>query len=383
MRGPAARFGMMAVLPMLNACDIGPGASMAEPVIVESTQLQVLDSIVRLTDVRDVMSSNDGAIWVLDAMEPFVHIYGVDGVHRVATGRKGRGPGEMLFPAFLLNVDGEVEVWDRGTQRRLSISSGGKISDRGSIDRRLFFHARSDILQISYGAPFRSRWTAGSLVTAVYPKGLLTDADYRSGRVVRVQDDTLHVLVEFEDLLDAAVDEAARNLVGIPLWDACPDGSLRVLDPSHGRLYRLDSSGEVVDTVALPISIEPLRADHIRRYLHRMVVHELGSNAVGDPDVEREVERLLRVHRRDFGTKLPSGVDLQCDKAGRTWIAEFDNSVHSLGYGADWLVINGNISQRVRFPEGFRPFELGARRAIGIFTDSLEAQRLVSAWLPI
>lgn len=385
MRGSAAQLLMLAVLPMLKACGDGSGAPMAEPLIVEDSHLQVLDTAARLTDVRDVMSTDDGSIWVLDAMEPFVHIYGAEGEHQLATGRKGRGMGEMLFPTFLLNVDGGVEVWDRGTQRRLLISSDGTIVDRGRIDRGLLFHARSDILQVTYGAPFRSRVMAGSVITTVYPKGLLTDVDYRSGQIVRVQDDQLQVLLQFEDVLDAGVsgDEAARHLVGIPLWDACPDGSLRVFDPDYGRLFHLDSSGRVRDTLDLAVSTEPLRTEHIRRYLRGMVVQELGSGAVGDPDVEREVETLVRSHRREFGTKLPGGVDLRCDVSGRTWIAEFDNSVHSLGFGANWLVVDGNTSQRVRFPEGFRPFEIGPRRAIGIFTDSLDVQWLASALLPI
>jgi hypothetical protein len=371
-------------LVLTTSCIVDGETNMTQPPLAEVAEARPFGDS-HLTNVRDLLPGTGDKIWVLDAVEPFVHLYRSDGTPPVSFGRAGRGVGEMLNPVVLLNDEPAPNVWDRGNHSRLRLSTDGVIYDGGRLETQLLFHARSDIQEVSYGRPFRARRIRGSVVTAVYPQGLNADVDFRYGRIVRVTDAGIDVLVEFQGLLggeEATGRPHPRNLVGIPLWDVCPDGSIHLLDPYQRSLLRLTPNGSIRDTLDLPLGTETLESQHIRRYLRLMVVHELGSGAAGEPDVEREIERLADAHRDDFGEHVPPAADLLCDFAARTWIERFDNSADPLGYGRDWLVVEGDTFRRVRFPERFRPIHIGERQAIGILTDSLDVQRVATTEIP-
>ena len=94
--------------------DASSGASVAE-----SAETQVIpDEAVRLSGTPDQISGiadlapgEDGAVWVLNTIEPFFVAVAEDGTILRQWGRKGDGPGEFDSPSTLLRGGEPGHVW--------------------------------------------------------------------------------------------------------------------------------------------------------------------------------------------------------------------------------------------------------------------------------
>ena len=161
---------------------------------------------------------------------------------------------------------------------------------------------RGDIDVVTYGDPLRVAATAnGNIVKAEFPSAVMWASDVWTGAVVRFgSHGTVERMVDFGSLRGASHEDVRtrRFLVPVPLWDACPDGSVVVLDPLARFLYHVESSWEERDSLPVPWDSPPLsRADRIN-YLAGQMKAELQGQRVESS----EMEAMLARAEREAGT---------------------------------------------------------------------------------
>jgi len=235
-------------------------------ITIDSDQVTWESTEGALWGIADVLEM-DGMIWVLSPVEPFVHglRYGAE---MVAFGTQGHGPGEFRSARALLPSGevGEITIWDAASRLYRTFSHEGlPVSTReaGALGT-----VRGDIDVVTFGDPLRRATTAnGSIVKAEFAGAVMWGSDLWTATLVRT---TAHGdverLVDFGDLHGAFHEEVRTRsvLVPVPLWDACPDGTVVVLDPMARFLYRIDSTWEERDSLFVPWDVPPLtRADRI------------------------------------------------------------------------------------------------------------------------
>ncbi len=142
-------------------------------------------------------------------------------------------------------------------------------------------------------------------------------------------DGNVERLVDFGDLQGAFHEQVRTRsvLVPVPLWDACPDGSVVVLDPMARFLYRIDSTWEERDSLFVPWDVPPLtRADRIN-YLKGQMKAELQRQSVEASEMEAMLARAEEGGRDQFPAAAPLAVDLKCSE-GQVWMQEYDGAAH-------------------------------------------------------
>ncbi len=344
----------------------------------------------RLWGTRDVVAI-DGSTWALTSSEPFLHVF--RGGVRVGTfGRSGAGPIEMQAPKALLvgSGAGEVTVWDPGAEKYLAYPSLSKSKFRPTVTAapRLGGLIRSDIDRVTFGDPYRIGFGIGHRVAASYGDGVMGGGDLWSGQLHRFP--RIHEKdepwIDFAQLPGAAeVTKRDAVLGAVPLWDACADGRIALLDPIGKMVYLIASDWEDRDSIPLAWPSRPLRRSERIGYLVAQFRNEVGDSNRSDEEIASEVAGLERETRHMFSVDAPLGVDLKCG-AGRVWVQEFDGVTDPLGFGPVWRTVSVDARHpsdiRVTFPAHFTLHRIVGSEILGVMTDPLGQERIAKISLP-
>ncbi len=337
--------------------------------------------------VADVLE-RDGVIWVLSPVDPFVH--GLrSGAEVAAFGTQGDGPGEFRSARALLPLGklGQITIWDAASRLYRTFSSDGlPVSNR---EARAIGTVRGDIDGVTFGDPLRvAATTDGGTVRGEFAGAVMWGSDLWTATLVRTgADGNVERLVDFGDLRGASHEDVRTRsvLVPVPLWDACPDGSVVVLDPMARFLYLVESSWEERDSLSVPWDAPPLsRADRIN-YLKGQMNAELQGQRVEASEMEAMLARAEQGGRDQFPASAPLAVDIKCSE-GRVWMQEYDGTAHPLGFSQMWrtVALAGTTSPylEVILPTAFQLFRVSDSRLLGIVTDDMDLQRVASIPLP-
>ncbi len=337
--------------------------------------------------IADVLE-RDGVIWVLSPVNPFIH--GLrSGAEMVAFGSQGEGPGEFRSARALLTLGdvGQITIWDAASRLYRTYSQEGlPVSTReaGALGT-----VRGDIDVVTSGDPLRVAATArGGTIRAEFAGAVMWGGDLWAATLVRTgTDGSAEPIVDFGDLIGASHEDlrTKRFLVPVPLWDACPDGSVVVLDPIARLLYLVESSWEARDSLFLSWDVAPLgRSDRIG-YLTGQMKAELQGQQVESSEMEAMLARAEAGSRDQFPAAAPLAVDIRCSE-GRVWMQEYDGAAHPLGFGRNWRTISLSGStphySEVVLPAGFALFRASESHLLGVVTDESDLQRVASIALP-
>lgn len=350
-----------------------------------------------LWGVRDVARSN-GDYWALTESEPFVHIFGADGVRTSAFGTEGDGPGDLRSPRALWpGTKGTVSVWDFGHARVATFSREGTLVESRPVPTPGV--VRADMDNVTFGDPFRVfQEDGGTIVLTHYDSPVTHPNHLWSGRLVRAGRDPsgeVETIVSFaRDLPGADGRPGNRNeplfLGPVPLWDGCPGGGVAVLDAVAGTVYFHGGPGSVAskwpDSLTLPWRPNPLPAEDRVAYIrHQMKAEARGQN-VGESEIEAMAARAARDAEGLFPQEAPLAVDLRCGPS-RIWLQEYDGSSSPLGYGTLWQTASASERGRqpyftqVAFPSGFAPLRFLGPQVLGTVVNSAGLERLAVAEL--
>lgn len=371
----------------LGSCDASsPESSTVE---IDSGALTVFETGESLWGVRDIVQSGD-VIWALTEVEPFLRAYDPSGDLLAEFGSAGEGPGELRNPqALSATTAGQaVAVWDLGSASLAVFNAqGDQVSTTPvPVYRR---GARLDIRTVTFGDPFRLVAKGGETLMVDYATGPNLPDDMWSGNIVRVTNDASEpaVLVDFAADLEGSITRASglMALAPVPLWDACPDGRVAVLDPVAGHLRFFGPDGRSDEPIPLPWKPRPLRTEELVAHIRSRMQAETRDDDVDPAEIERAAEAAVASAGDRLPAETPLGVNLLCS-AGRVWIQEFDGLAHPLGYGRAWwsvdLTDGAARAERVVFPDRFTPFQMTDSTAIGVVTDLVELQRVAVVRLP-
>ncbi len=337
--------------------------------------------------IADVLE-RDGFIWVLSPIDPFVH--GLrSGTEVAAFGTQGDGPGEFRSARALLSLGdvGHITIWDAASRLYRTFTADGlpvATRDAGEVGT-----VRGDIDVVTFGDPLRVAATAkGGTVKAEFPSAVKWGSDLWTATLVRTgADGNVERLVDFGDLRGASHEDVRTKsvLVPVPLWDACPDGSVVVLDPMARFLYLVKSSWEERDSVFVPWDVPPLsRAERIN-YLKGQMRAELQGRLVESSEMEAMLARAEAGGRDQFPASAPLAVDIKCSE-GRVWMQEYDGTAHPLGFSRTWrtVALAGTTSpySEVILPPAFQLFRVSDSQLLGVVTDDMDLQRVASIPLP-
>lgn len=117
-RRARVRLSLALLVLVLAGCGETEGPNRAGPDF--STRLKefpgsAIDSV--LTDVRSVVPTDDGSLYVLGSLPPHLLHFSRDGRLLEASGGEGDGPGEFSRPALMARVGQELWVLDGGEAR--------------------------------------------------------------------------------------------------------------------------------------------------------------------------------------------------------------------------------------------------------------------------
>ena len=374
-----------AVLPFLVVSCGQPGSADPGPISIDVDQL-TWQSGGDLWGIADVLE-RDGTVWVLSSAAPFVH--GLrEGAEVVTFGDQGEGPDELRSARALVATGdaSQVTVWDSGSRLYRTFSGDGQLVS--TREARPIGRVRGDIDVVTFGAPLRVAATAAGIVRADFPGEVSWGNNVWTGRLVRADaDGGAEAVIDFADLPGASqVDPEQRTLLGpVPVWDACPDGRIALLDPVARQLYLMASTWEERDSVSGPWEVEPITRSHRLAYLSNQIKAELQGQSMDESEMQAMVEGVEEASRDMFAPSAPAGVDVKCS-ADRVWIQEFDGTSHPLGLGRRWRTIDlagsAPAFSQVVLPAGFRPYRISESEMLGVVTDSLDLQRVAGVRLP-
>jgi hypothetical protein len=327
--------------------------------------------------VRDLQVDEEGHVWILSVDSPFVSVIREDGRPTTSFGTPGPGPAELGTPWSLIPIGtGGVLVWDAGRRRVLEYAlsddstyfvSGVPVEIQSNTVIR-------SIEETSYGTPLRMAAAGKTFVVQPAQHPVLNSGDLRKivllmGPAPAAVQDTLYTGPPSAD------SSAAEFLVPVPLWTACEDGSVVVLEPP-ARLMTLDPASGTADTVLLPVKAADLKETDLRRYLrHSMEVELTGRARPPEEVIQRRIDQVVRDGRDLFGHTAPAATSLLCDEIANLWIQAFSTSTHPVGFGDEWLVVHGGrVIAEVRFPVGFQPRAIRRSGVYGVRRDELDVE---------
>lgn len=380
------RFPIVVLTLPFVGCGEAPGDAPAS-ISFDSDQLIWQSPEGAFWEIADVLEKDD-MIWVLSPADPFVH--GLrSGAEVVAFGNQGDGPGEFRSARALLPLGdaGHITVWDAGARLYRTFSSdGAPVSTR---DASAIGSVRGDIDAVTFGAPLRvEAATGGKIVKAEFPGAVRWGGDLWTATLLRSSaDGTVERTVDFGDLRGASHEDLRTKsiLVLVPLWDACPDGSVVVLDPIARSLYLIDSSWAERDSLLVRLDVAPLTRTDRLNYLQGQMESELRGQQIESSEMEAMLASAEEGSRDQFPVLAPLAVDIKCSQGG-VWVQKYDGASHPLGFGRTWHVfaLAGSPSAytTVTLPPGFRLFRVSDSHLLGVVTDDMDLQRVASISLP-
>ena len=253
-----------------------------------------------------------GNVFILDSGNHRVQKFGPDGRYLASFGRKGQGPGEMLFPAWLdMDKDGNLYVTDPQNSRVQVLSSEGK----GIRTVR--------VMGDGPGAAFVSGKDAGLLIMGrpVIGMALALSKEERKpvSPAIRVIDGEGRTVRAYGAGLDLG-DALLNNVLNRSIVAAGPDGSAVVVYKSRNLIEKYSAAGGLL-----------WRAD--REMGFSMEVRDKGK-------VEKAGGGGISLRMPEVNTASAAAA---VDDLGRIWIATFARQLRKEEKVETTISIRGSI----------------------------------------
>lgn len=322
------------------------------------------------------VSASGDTVFVLDALQRRVKVFGPDGRFLRQFGGRGKGPGEYEAPAGIAAVpwNGGVAVWDDALQRVTVLSAAGEVLHTGHPLRQ------TDIAR--QGKKLRT--FAGGFVLETRSDPFTTPPERQRGYLVRL--DTAGAVVD--TLVDFAIPSVAGStqqgndgLVSWttlwsptwtpdPQWDVSAGGEAVIAPGGRYEIYRLGA-----DRSALRIG-RPWTPERITRRERLANVHDARERGLMGKSVPVFVQELTQ--RKFFAVVRPSLTGVLVDEGGQVWARRFDVADHPQGLSRTWDLYapDGAPAGPVRFAPGFVPLAVQGGRVYGVRRDALDVDRL-------
>lgn len=386
------------------ACD-GPEnePSPDAPIRIEAAAVHVLGTSPSIAVVQDIDVLQDGAVWILNSVDPLFIGFGADGALLAEHGSRGGGPEEFRAPAGLVagGIDGEAWVLDgiRHSLIRISAPSepwsevalpadslprGSLVGGRDLTDSRVRTARLGDDVVFAR--------TSGSLASGMFEFWrAIWSADLMA---VDTHSGTARTVVDLGEVLGDPTPHLERSgdFPPLPLWfrlwDTCA-GEIRVYDRLQAQVRSFAPDGRELGAVPVP-PLDPGSVTH--RQFARSVFGLLMAERLGRTEVQVSPEdsaRLLNevVAQADgdgemLARFLPRYVDLRCVDDGTLWMRPFDLDVGGLRGGPTWLRVAADGSTReIRLPDRFDAHHFTADRIWGVQRDELDVASV--AWIAV
>lgn len=353
--------------------------------------------------VSGVAFDADGNLYVLDRDAARVVVVDPRGRLLRQIGRKGGGPGELLFPVGLAVMsDGRVAVHDMSRGAISVFTPMGEFlhnvsTTGGGFDSREIMAAASGVMVAGSrttmpqrGQPpairddlplFYSGLTRSDSLRPVFgvpaPKPQVTTRSQASGRTIVAM-------------------QPPPTYAPAPLWTALPDGGIAAAWEVEHRIHVLSPDGRVRRVLQGPLRARPvterdrdLARDRLREQLGSgrgmLRVQAVDGNrsfsAAGGGMAPEQVED--RVRAMTFAETMPVIERLTTDGAGRLWVQR-NGSDLSVPGPIDVLTPEGRYIGTItgqRLPDGFGPGGLAAWIEVDHFgVERVVVKRLPQAW---
>lgn len=337
-----------------------------------AVDLTVSPEDVGLYRVRGAVRLPGGGTAVADAGNMRVVIFGPDGQMRSIQGREGEGPGEYLDIALLARWGTDsLAVWDRRL-RRLNVLDGSGT------------YVRSLSLQSTETVPYASVMGIYSNRSLLAQGGVALEGEITTGRhtfSAPLYEFTPDGEVGTELGLHPVGESYYKALDGgFSVWPALfmttsvrlAVGDRLLLGTSEAYELRFhDPSGKLLQFVRRSGALPPVDGEA------RMAEEA----AILAPMTEESAERTRAVLAdMDIPATLPAFRDVIGDRAGNTWVEEFEPGRPETRV---WAVYAPDGSQVAvgRTPQGLQLMDVGEDYAIGVITDEFGVEKVVSAVL--
>jgi len=125
-----------------TGCDSGPDSvveGIGAPTVLQSSDVHVIGTSDVIAAVEDLEVLSDGAVWVLNSLEPFVIGFGPDGDVIQVHGSQGGGPEEFRAPTAFVSggIDGQAWLFDPPRHALIEISHQGTVWSEISLSNDL------------------------------------------------------------------------------------------------------------------------------------------------------------------------------------------------------------------------------------------------------
>jgi hypothetical protein len=399
-----ARIGLLTVV-LSAAC--GPGADSSDaaaPVELDASAVHVVGTSDQIAAVLDVDVLEDGSIWVLNSVEPFLVGFSADGELLDAYGSGGGGPEEFDMPAgFVLGAAGNatrvldvrrhslIEVPRPPSGRveipipRDSLPPGSLQPGMGLLNPRVRSYVVGDTVVLAR--------SFGTLRTGVYGMwSAIWGADLvgvpSSGADVRT------ILSLGEALGDPS--EYLEQTGGFPpfplwfrLWAVCGEDVIHVHDRMRNSIRRFRLDGSEVDPLELPPApFDEVSPEEFVRAVFGLRAAEITGGVGGRLSPEDSIRLMRQSVGEVQGTPerlarfLPHYVDLRCGEDGALWLQPPDLALTDLRGGRHWVRLDpSGDAHDVRLPPRFDAYRFFADRVLGVQRDPLDVAAV--AWVEL
>ena len=368
---------LLSTLVLSVGCGARSGESSPVSYHVEAREIEVLGPEFEFTRVRDLVVTEE-AVWVLDAVSPFLTRVSRTGGAVRQFGRLGQGPGEFINPWSIQPIavvsQPGIRVWDLGNARVYSFDTLGNLLHSKELSREHGVRVRGDLPEVSFVDPFRVRGTDSGFLSAYFPRRVDSSYEIATGSL-RMVDQQLHPgpeLAQFSDYVLKA-GSSLREWASLPLWDAC-DGGVVLWSPISSEVLWMDQTGQVEGGTTVEETPRPITPEDIEIYLQRMWRLELGP---GFRNADFDFQRLATKYRHLFPPDQPPVTDIRCESMEVVWLRLFDTTHDPLGRSQSWKKVSKDgPSERITFPASFVPRVFSPQAVWGLAEGPNGSQRL-------
>lgn len=315
--------------------------------------LQTLGGVEReiLVEVRDVAFHADGAVAVLTAPEPAIHVFRDEGY--AAFGSKGAGPYELEDPAALAWRDSTFLVLDRNQKKLVAFDADGD-----ALHSRSLGGAWVGDLVVSGTDTVVDIYTPlGSTRSVVRLRGAMSDT------LASLTSQVERIRLEAEGSPSFTVSPPYHPL---PRYAVLPGAVAAIWHPDRGSGIRL--VGDPADRSLSRLGeIWPVTEADREHWFTSVIPEDFMGRRVFEPIRRKARETMV------FPDSLPPVLDLEPEPSGGVWIRKT-----TAGSGEVWTLVSlaDEVRGRLRLPVGRRLLAVGQRRLAALAQDSLGVERV-------
>lgn len=295
-------FAVLILLLFSAALAEGLRAQAARPGLQPVTRFGCVDcnGAELFTSVQDIAVDNEGRIFILDSEAPMLRVFDRSGATLLASGRRGRGPGEFQLGTHVgIRRDGSFQVLDARLQRLTRFDRAGNVLETITIA----------------GFPLAAAYSGADHVLFL----ATTDFSAPTATVVALEDTSSAVRTVLQLQVDFPRQRDGQPTLFFDLIAAAGGGFAIGAGTLEYHIRRYDRSGQPVSDIirniprvrrtAQEIQLERERRERTRERAARMRQAESGGRAGpgGDPTMPPEKNH-FNAHALAF------------DEHGRLWV---------------------------------------------------------------